>query len=67
MLMEKCPQCGSAEIAKLRPPQGYANIFLPEYELSKNVVDLTNGLVVETYGCVLCKGMFYKDSNLNKD
>lgn len=67
ILVNKCPKCGSTEIAKLRPPKGYTNIFLPEYELTKNVVDITNGIAVETYGCVSCKDMFYKDPRLNKD
>ena len=63
--MYTCPQCGSARTFEIAPPHGSTNFFLPAYDAKTNSVNVTQGIVVITYGCYSCDGIFFKDPSIS--
>lgn len=64
--METCPQCGGYQTSKINPPQGSSDYFLVSIDRNSSSVNPTSGMPLQAYGCLNCKGVWFKNSDLRQ-
>lgn len=65
--MNKCPQCGGYNVAKIDPPAGSDKYFAPSIDTKSNSINIGNGIPLDAYGCMDCKAVYFKSSALRRN
>lgn len=63
--MNKCPQCSGYRTSKIDAPEGTSDFFIGSVDRGdENSINPVAGMPIQAYGCIDCKGVWFKNKDI---